>query len=156
MNINATLISQFVVFFILVLVVMKFIWPPLIKAIEERRTKIAEGLAAAEESVAAQASAEAEVDGLIKNAHLEAANLVGKAQQQADSLITKSKEDSKEVGQREIDAARAKIEAELNQVKESLRQQVIALSIQGASKIIEKEVDETTHAKMLDELAKQL
>lgn len=156
MNINATLIAQFIVFFILVLVVMKFIWPPLIKAIEERRTKIADGLAAAEESVAAQATAEAEVDELLKKAHLEAASLVGKAQTQADSLIAKSKEDSKEVGQREIEAAQAKIEAEANQARESLRKQVVALSILGASKIIEKEVDETTHAKMLDELAKQL
>ncbi|PWD85259.1 F0F1 ATP synthase subunit B [Ignatzschineria cameli] len=156
MNINATLIAQFIVFFILVLVVMKFIWPPLIKAIEERRAKIAEGLAAAEESVAAQATAEAEVDGLLKQAHLEAATLVSKAQAQADSLIAQSKEESKVVGQREIDAAHAKIEAELSQVKESLRKQVVALSIMGASKIIEKEVDETTHAKMLEELAKQL
>lgn len=156
MNINATLIAQFIVFFILVLVVMKFIWPPLIKAIEERRAKIAEGLAAAEESVAAQATAEAEVDGLLKQAHLEAATLVSKAQAQADSLIAQSKEESKVVGQREIDAAHAKIEAELSQVKESLRQQVVALSIMGASKIIEKEVDETTHAKMVEELAKQL
>ena len=81
---------------------------------------------------------------------------MGKAQQQADSLIAKSKLDSKEVGQREIDAAHAKIQAELNQVKESLRKQLVALSIQGASKIIEKEVDETTHAKMLEELANQL
>ena len=141
MNINATLIAQFIVFFILVLVVMKFIWPPLIKAIEERRAKIAEGLAAAEESVAAQATAEAEVDGLLKQAHLEAATLVSKAQAQADSLIAQSKEESKVVGQREIDAAHAKIEAELSQVKESLRQQVVALSIMGASKIIEKEVE---------------
>lgn len=156
MNINATLFAQFVVFFTLVWVVMKFIWPPLIKAIDERRNKIAEGLAAAEESVAAQASAEAEVQELLKEARLEAAGLVSTAQANAESLVEKSKEESRQAGQREIDAAHAKIEAELSQVKENLRKDVVALSLQGASKIIGKEVDEKTHAKMLEELASQL
>ncbi len=156
MNINATLFAQFVVFFTLVWVVMKFIWPPLIKAIDERRNKIAEGLAAAEESVAAQASAEAEVQELLKDARLEAAGLVSAAQANAESLVEKSKEESRQAGQREIDAAHAKIQAELSQVKENLRKDVVALSIQGASKIIGKEVDEKTHAKMLEELASQL
>ncbi len=156
MNINATLFAQFIVFFTLVGVVMKFIWPPLIKALDERRAKIKEGLEAAEESVAAKAEANAELQQMLQKARVEASELVSKAQENAANLVEQSKTESREAGERELLAMRNKIETEINQVREGLRKEVVALSILGASKIVEKEIDEATHAKMLEELAKQL
>ncbi|MDG9728920.1 F0F1 ATP synthase subunit B [Ignatzschineria sp. RMDPL8A] len=156
MNLSSTLFAQFAVFFTLVWVVMKFIWPPLIKALDERRAKIADGLKAAEDSVEAKARAESDAQVVMQEARLEASNLVGKAQSSAESLVAKSKEDARLAGERELDAARNKIDAELGQIKEKLREEVVALSILGASKIVEKEVDKNTHAKLLEDLANQL
>ncbi len=156
MNINATLFAQFLVFFTLVWVVMKFIWPPLIKALDERRATIKEGLEAAEKNVAAKASADAEIQQLLKEARLEASEMVKNAQDNAASVIEQSKLESREAGERELDAARAKIDLEISQVRDALRKEVVALSLLGASKIVGEEVDEKTHAKMLEELASQL
>lgn len=156
MNLSATLFAQFIVFFVLVWVVMRFIWPPLIRALDERRETIAEGLKAAEASVVAKAEAESEAVHLMQEARNEASQLIGRAQLSADNLVAKSREEAKLAGERELEAAHLKMEAELSQVRESLKAQVIELSLLGASKIVEKEVDRETHTKLLNELVGRL
>lgn len=156
MNINATLFAQFIVFFVLAWVVMRFIWPPLIQALDERRAKIAEGLSAAEDSIAEKASTDATIKELLKGAKLEAAEIVSMAQQRAEDTVEQSRGEAQVVANKQIEAAHEKINLETNKAKEALRNEVAALSLEGARRIIGKEIDQETHEKLLKELAAQL
>lgn len=156
MNLNATLFAQFVVFFTLVWFVMKFIWPPMIKALDERRAKIADGLKAAEDSVAEKLEADSQVKVLLKDAKQEASTIVTLAQKRAEETVEASKTQAKEVADKQLQNAQEQILVETNQAKEKLRQEVVALALEGASKIVGKEVDRATHESMLKDLASRL
>lgn len=156
MNFNATLIGQMITFLLLVLFTMKYVWPPIMQAMQARQRKIAEGLAAAERGAQAEESAKVDADRIIREARQQAAEIIARAQKQADATIEESRSKAREEGEKQLAAARAEIQREYNQAQEQLRSQVSTLAISGASRILEREIDATAHSKMLDELATQL
>ena len=156
MNINATLIGQSIAFFIFVWFVMKFIWPPLIAALEERKKTIADGLAAAEKGKHEQELAEKAAEKHIKVAKDQAAEIVAQAQKRATEIVEEAKHGAKEEADRIKTAATAEIDQEVNRAKEHLRQQVAGITIAGAEKVLKREIDEKAHGDIVDELIAQI
>ncbi|WP_066800965.1 F0F1 ATP synthase subunit B [Moraxella oblonga] len=156
MNINSTIIGQMIAFAIFVWFCMKFVWPPLIGAINERQRKIEEGLNAAEKAKADLASAEQKVEAEFAAAKSEAAAIIDKANKTANQMIEDAKEQARLEGERIIQAAHTAIEQEIAQTREQLRSQVASLAVLGAEKILEDNVDEQKHASMLEQLAAKL
>ena len=156
MNINATLIGQAIAFFLFVVFCMKYVWPPILQALEERKAKIADGLAAAEHGKHEQVLAEERAKELLREAKEQAGEIITRADKRAAEIVDESKGDARAEGDRLIVAARAEIEQEINRVKEDLRGQVVAIALEGASKILEREVDESTHAELLNKLAAEI
>jgi len=156
MNINLTLLGQMIVFVIFVMFTKKYVWTPIINALAERRTKIAEGLAAAEKGQQAQALGEEQAQQVIAQAKSQAAEIISKAEKRHSEIVDGAKDDAKNEGDKILASARGEIDKELNMAKEELRGQVAALSVQGASKILAREVDASVHADMLDDLSAKL
>ena len=156
MNINSTIIGQMIAFAIFVWFCMKFVWPPLIGAINERQRKIEEGLNAAEKAKADLASAESQVQEEFANAKAEAASIVERANKTANQMIEDAKEQARLEGERIIATAQQTVEQQIAQTREQLRSQVASLAVLGAEKILEEKVDEQKHASMLAQLATKL
>lgn len=156
MNFNATLIGQMITFSLLVIFTMKYVWPPLIKAMQDRQKRIAEGLASAERGVREQELAEARATETLKEAKQQAAEIIAQAHKHANEIIEESKQQARAEGERQLAAAQAEIEQESGRAREQLRSQVANLVVAGAAKVLEKEIDTQTHSKMLDELAAQI
>ncbi len=156
MNLNATLIGQSITFLVFVWFCMKYIWPPLMRALEERRRNIADGLAAAERGRHEQELAAKRAAEVIHEAREQAAEIVARAERRAAEIVEEAKAEARAEGERILAAARGEIEQELNRAREELRRQVAALAVAGAERILEREVDERAHAKLLDELVAQL
>ncbi len=156
MNINATLIGQSIAFFIFVWFVMKYVWPPLIAALEERKKTIADGLAAAEKGKHEQELAEKAAEKHIKEAKDQASEIVAQAQKRASEIVEEAKEGAKEEADRIKAAAAAEIDQEVNRAKEHLRQQVAGIAIAGAEKVLKREIDEKAHGDIVDELIAQI
>ena len=156
MNINATLIGQAIAFFLFVVFCMKFVWPPILQALEERKKKIADGLAAAEHGKHEQVLAEERAKELLREAKEQAGEIITRADKRAAEIVDESKDDARAEGERLLTAARAEIDQELNRVKEELRGQVVAIAMAGAGKVLEREVDEATHAELLNKLAAEI
>ena len=156
MNINATLIGQAVAFFLFVVFCMKFVWPPILQALEERKKKIADGLAAAEHGKHEQQMAEERAKELLRKAKEQAGEIISRADKRAAEIVDESKDDARAEGDRLLVAARAEIDQELNRVKEDLRGQVVAIAMAGAGKVLEREVDEATHAELMNKLAAEI
>ena len=156
MNINATLIGQGIAFFLFVLFCMKFVWPPILQALEARKKKIADGLAAAEHGKHEQALAEERAKELLREAKEQAGEIITRADKRAAEIVDESKGDARTEGARLLTAARAEIDQELNRVKEELRGQVVAIALAGAGKVLEREVDEATHAELMNKLAAEI
>ena len=152
MNINLTLILQSIAMMVFVWFCMKFIWPPLIKALEERRAKIAEGLAASDEAEKALAKAQAEADKLIREARDQATDIIDQANQRGNQVFEEAKAEAVNERGRQVKAAEAEILQASNQAREQLRAEVVSLSVQGAERILRKEIDAQTHAQMIEEL----
>ena len=156
MNINLTLIGQSITFFIFVWFCMKFIWPPIMNALRERQKKIADGLAAAEQGVRDKELAQSKAAEILRQAKTEAQEILANAERRGNGIVEEAKTDAKVEGQRIIEAARGEIEQEVNRAREALRTQVANLVVAGAGQILEKEVDEKAHGKLLDDLVAQL
>ncbi len=156
MNINATLLGQALSFAILIWFTLKFVWPPLLAAIEERQKKIADGLAAADRAKKELADADARVNDEIKKARTEATGIVDKANQQANQIVDKAKDDAIAEANRQKAAAMAEIDSLSHKAKETLRQQVSVLAVKGAEKILRREIDANAHRDLLDQLAKEI
>ncbi|MGX2033075.1 MULTISPECIES: F0F1 ATP synthase subunit B [Methylocaldum] len=156
MSINATLIGQMITFALLVWFTMKYVWPPLMQALEERKKKIADGLASAEKGKHEMELAEKRATALLREAKDQAADIVNLAQKRANEVVEESKQSAKDEGERIVAAAKAEIERELQQAKEGLRQQVAVLAISAAEQILQKEVDQKKHREIIDNLGKQL
>ncbi|RLA04456.1 MAG: F0F1 ATP synthase subunit B [Gammaproteobacteria bacterium] len=156
MNINATLIGQAIAFFLFVVFCMKYVWPPILQALEERTKKIADGLAAAEHGKHEQALAEERAKELLREAKDQAGEIITRADKRASEIVDEAKDDAKAEGDRLIVAAQAEIDQEVNRAKEDLRGQVVAIALAGAGKVLEREVDETTHAELLNKLAAEI
>ena len=156
MSINATLIAQIIVFGILVWVTMKFIWPLLMTAMDERAKRISDGLSAADRAKAELKDADARVAEEIKKARAQAAEIIEKAQQQGNQIIDKAKADAILEGARQKATAQAEIEGMVGKAREQLRGQVATLAVQGAQKIIQREINADTHKALLDQLVAEI
>lgn len=156
MSINATLIGQMITFALLVWFTMKFVWPPLMQAMEERQKKIADGLAAADKGKHEMELAEKRATALLREAKDQAADIVSLAQKRANELVEESKQTAKQEGERLIVSAKAEIDREIQNTKEGLRQQVSILAVTAAEQILQREVDQKKHREILDEFGKQL
>ena len=156
MNVNATLFGQMIVFAILIWFSMKFIWPPLMAAIEDRQKKIAEGLAAADRAQSELKDADARVADEIRKARVDASAIIDKANQQANQIVDKAKQDAIAEGSRQKASAEAEIENMAHRAKEQLRAQVAQLAVSGASKIIQREINADTHKALIDQLVTEL
>ncbi len=156
MSINATLIGQMITFALLVWFTMKYIWPPLFDSLEERKKKIADGLAAAEKGHEEMHLAEKKAKGVIKEAKAQSSEIVSLAQKRANELVEASKDTAKKEGERLILVAKAQIEQEKQNAKESLRKEVSALALRAAEQILSAEIDKTKHQDILGKISKQL
>jgi F-type H+-transporting ATPase subunit b len=156
MSLNITLVIQGLAFFAVVWLVMKFGWPNMMAAIEERQKKIAEGLAAADRAKAELAAADNKAAEEVKAARVKAAEILDKAAQQANLAIEKAKTDAVTEGNRQLAAARAEIESLSHRAKEELRKQVGQLAVAGAEKILKREIDANAHKALLDQLASEI
>jgi len=156
MSINATLIAQMITFGILIWFTMKFIWPPLTTAIDERAQRISEGLSAAEKARKELADADVRVVEEIKKGHTQALVIVDKAHQQATQIVEKAKQDALAEANRQKAVAAAEIDNMAHRAREALRAQVGALAIAGAERILRREIDANAHKALLDELVAEL
>lgn len=156
MNINLTLFGQTVAFIVFVWFCMKYIWPPLIGALEARKKTIADGLASAERGQKEQELAQQRVEEQLKEAKVQASEIIGQAQKRAGELVEEAKSSASEEGERIKAAAQSEIDREVNRAKEQLRKQVSALAIAGAEQVLNREIDGNAHNAVLDELAAQI
>ena len=156
MNINLTLIAQAIAFAALIWLVATKIWPPLLAAIEERQNKIAEGLAAADNSQKALAEAEARANDELKAARSKANEIIEQAHQRANQIVEAARHEAIEEGVRQKAIVDADIAASANRAREDLRKQVSQLAVSGAEKLIRREIDPAAHKALLDELAAEI
>jgi F-type H+-transporting ATPase subunit b len=156
MEFNATLIGEMISFAILIWFCVHFIWPHLTKAIEDRQIKIAEGLNAAERAHAELREADTKVSAEIKVARQQAGEIIDKAQQQANQIIEKARAEAVVEINRLKASAQEDIASMAQRARDQLREQVGALAVQGASKIVQREVDASTHKALLDQLAAEI
>lgn len=156
MNINATLIGQSITFVVFVWFCLKFIWPHIMKALEERKTRIAEGLEAAERGRHEKELAERRAVEVINEAKEQAKEIVTLATKRGEEIVEAAKMDGRVEGERMIKAAQSEIEQQTNQAREKLRHDVVALSLQGAKQVLMREVDAKAHTDALQRLAGQL
>ncbi len=156
MSINATLFVQAIVFAILVWFTMKFVWPPITKALDERATKIAEGLAAADNAKAQLSSANKRVEEELVKSRNESAVRLAEAERRGQALIEEAKAKATEEGGKIIAAAKVEAEQQTVKARETLREQVAALAVKGAEQILRKEVNAGVHADLLGRLKTEL
>ena len=156
MNINATLIGQSIAFFLFVWFVMKYVWPPLIVALDERKKTIADGLAAAEKGKHEQELAEKAAEKHIKKAKDQAADILAQAQKRASEIVEEAKGDARTEAEGIKKAAAAELDQEVNRAKEHLRQQVATIAIAGAEKVLKREIDEKAHSDIVNDLIAQI
>lgn len=156
MNLNATLFFQMIVFFVLAWFTMKFIWPPLTRAMDDRRQKIADGLAAAEKGKADLAQAQARINLIEANAKNDNHARMVEAEKQAASIIEQARREAESEKARILAQAQQDAAQEVQRARESLRADVAVLAIKGAQQILQREVDATAHAELLDQLKAQL
>ena len=156
MSINLTLIAQALAFAALIWLVATFIWPPLLKAIEERQQKIAEGLAAADRSQKDLAQAQDKVNELLKEARTKANEVIDQAHARANQIVDAAREEALTEAGRQKAVALAEIDASANRAREDLRKQVSVLAVSGAEKLLRREIDASAHKALLDELAAEI
>ena len=156
MNINATLIGQSISFFIFVWLVMEYVWPPLMAALEERKQKIADGLAAAERGSHERELAEKRAIEVIHEAKEQAALIISQAQGRANELVDDAKGNARTESEKILEGAQAEIDRETSRAREQLREQLSALVIVGAEQVLAREVNESDHNELLSQLSTQL
>lgn len=156
MNMNATLILQSIAMMVFVWFCMKFIWPPILAAMDERRAKIADGLAASDHAEKALADANQEVEVQIKAARDKAGEIVDAANLRHSQILDQAKDDAVSERQRQVAAGEAEITQSANQAREELRASVASLAVLGARQILEKEIAADTHRELLDKLIAEI
>ncbi len=156
MSITITLIIQGLAFFATAWFVMKFIWPPLLGAIEDRQKKIAEGLAAADRGQKDLEDAKAQAQEIVREARTKASAVIDQANRRANELVEEARGTALAEGERLIAAARSEIATEQARVRGELRTEVANLAVAGASQLLKREIDPKAHAQLLDELAARI
>jgi F-type H+-transporting ATPase subunit b len=155
-SITGTLIVQMIVFLILVGFTMKFVWPPIAKALDDRAAKIAEGLAAADKAKSELTAANKRVEAELGQARNESAQRLADAERRAQAIVEEAKARATEEGNKIVAAARAEAEQQALKAREALREQVAALAVKGAEQILRKEVNAGVHADLLARLQTEL
>jgi F-type H+-transporting ATPase subunit b len=156
MNLNFTLFAQAAAFVLFIVFTVKFVWPPLLRAIEARQKTIADGLAEAERGRSSLEEAQKQTEAILKEARARAQEIMASAEKAANLRVEESKTQAKTEGERLIAAAKASIDQEVQSAKQTLREQVASLAVSGAEKILRREVDAKAHAEMLNQLKAQL
>lgn len=156
MNINLSLFAQALTFALFIWFTVKFVWPPLLRAIEQRQKQIAEGLAAAERGKQDLEQASRRTAELLGEARRQAQDVLGQAEKRAAEIIEEAKIAARVEGERLVAGAKAEIEQEISRAKESLRKQVAALAVTGAEQILKREVDAKVHADLLRSVESEL
>ncbi|MFD2191814.1 F0F1 ATP synthase subunit B [Pistricoccus aurantiacus] len=156
MNLNLTLIGQAIAFAFFVWFCMKYIWPPVIQALQERQKKIADGLDAASRATRDLEKTQNQVDEQLRESKAQASEILEQAQKRSNQMIEEARDQARQEGERIIASAKSEIDQEVNRAKEELRSQVARLAVIGAERILESSIDEKQHAKLVDKLAKEL
>jgi len=156
MNINATLLGQAIVFGILIWFSVKFIWPPLVKAIEDRQKKIAEGLAAAERGQTELQSAHGEAQAIVNQAREQAKKIVDQAHKREVSIVEEARNTAVEEGKRIVESSRQDAQQEKARARDELRKDVATLAVAGASRLLQREIDAKAHAELIEQLAREI
>ena len=156
MSINATFFAQLAVFFILVMFTMKFVWPPIANALDERAKKIADGLAAADKAKAELSSANKRVEDELVKSRVETAARLADAERRAQAIVEEAKAKATEEGNKIVAAAKVEAEQQTVKAREALREQVASLAVKGAEQILRKEVNASVHADLLGRLKTEL
>ena len=156
MDINLTLIGQTIAMIVFVWFCMKFIWPPILNAIEARQKQIEHGLAAADRGEEKLKQAGAEAEEIVADARRQATTIIDKANARANEIVADGKAAGQKERERQLAAAEVEIQAEANRAREQLRGQVSAVALAGAEKILKREIDPKTHEDILGQLAQEL
>jgi F-type H+-transporting ATPase subunit b len=156
MNFNLTLLTQAAAFALFIWFTIKFVWPPLLRAIEDRQKQIADGLAAGEQGRKALEISTREAEQVVHGARGRAAEIISQAEKRATQMVEEARAAAREEGDREVAAAKAEIAQEISRAREQLRDQVAQLAVAGAEKILRREVDAKAHAQLLDSIKAQL
>lgn len=156
MNLNATIIGQLIAFIVFVIFCMKYVWPPIMAAIEERQAKISDGLAASDRAEKDLALAQEKATAQLKEAKAQAAEIIDSAKKREAQLIEEAADKAQAEKAKILAAGHAEIETERNRAKEELRQQVAVLAVAGAEKILEREIDGAAHSAIIDKLVAEL
>ena len=156
MDINLTLIGQSIAMIVFVWFCMKFVWPPIMGMLEERQTTIADGLAAAEKGARSLEEAQGTVDQMVEEARGQARQIIDQANTRANAIVEDARGDADQERERILAAARSEVEQEVNRARDELRSQVAAIAMAGAEKILNREIDATTHRDLLDRLANEV
>ena len=156
MNFNATLIGQTITFIVFVWFCMKYIWPPLMAALEERTARISEGLAAAQRGQQDLEDAQAKVSDSLNDAKQQAQEIINQAQKRANEIVDEAKGAARDEADKIKVAASADIGQQINSAREELRKEVSSIALAGAAQILKREVDAKAHAAVLDELVTQI
>ena len=156
MNLNLTLVAQAVSFALFIWFTVKFVWPPMLRAIETRQKTIADGLAAAEQGRRSLEASTRQAEDAVREARTRAAEIIAQAEKRAAQMVEEARGSAKEEGNREKAAAQAEIEQAVTRAREQLRDRVASLAVAGAEKILRREVDTRAHAELLESIKKQL
>lgn len=156
MNINATLFGQAVVFTILIWFSWKFIWPPLVKAVEDRQRKIADGLAAAERGQKELQQSHGQAAEIVNEAREKALRIVDQANRRSSEIIEEARTTALAEGQRLLTDARQEVSLEQARARDALRKDVAVLAVAGASRLLEREIDPKAHADLIEKLAREI
>ena len=156
MNLTLTIVAQAIAFALFIWFTVSFVWPPLLRAIEARQKQIADGLAEAERGRSSLADAQKQTDVLLKEARERAHELMAQAEKSANQRVEDAKGQAKTEADRIIAAAHAQVGQEVQAAKQQLREQVAALAVAGAEKILRREVDAKSHSDMLNQLKAQI
>ncbi|GHB13963.1 F0F1 ATP synthase subunit B [Salinicola rhizosphaerae] len=156
MNLNLTLIGQAIAFAVFVWFCMKYVWPPVMQALQERQKKIADGLDAASRATRDLELAQEKANETLKESKEQAQQILEQANKRANQIVEEARETARAEGERIIESARSEIDQEINRAKEELRSQVSVLAVAGAERILESSIDEAKHRELVDKLAAEL
>ena len=156
MAITLTLVVQMIVFALLIMITMKYIWPVILNAMDERSKKIAQGLAAAEKGEQELTEARGKADAIVREARERANHIIDQAQHRANDMVEQAKGAASSEGARIVAAAQQQIELDTTRAREALRREVAGIAVGAASKLLGREIDARTHADLLDKLATQI
>jgi len=156
MNMNATMLAQALTFIAFIWFTVKFVWPPLLRAIEERRTKIADGLAAADKGARSLEDAQVRITAMVEEARGQARQIIDQAQARANGIVDEARTGATQERDRILQSAKGEVDQQVNRARDELRAQVAAITVAGAEKILAREIDPRAHQDLLDKLAAQI